>query len=255
MSLKNRDYSHSRVKDTASRDTLGSLWVTGADEKDLDPHLRTQPWEKGPKGSYSQHRPEVLSASLVMANWPKLASSDYGMPGPWLGKAVWYSRSKLGQKELSSPNLAVTTYWRFSCSGDCPCAHQGVGVTTWPWRLQAPHEERGTAHTLQGGSSPCHLIHTAQSLDYTLFFTLNDPYLCLTSIFITLATLKSNFNWHMKAYVFTINETSWWFDTCMHTCFCLNHVQHLYPPKYYSLILEETFQILSSGLLKYMVHF
>lgn len=51
MSPKNRDYSHSRVEDAASRDTLESLWVTGADEKDLASDSRTQPLGEGPGGS------------------------------------------------------------------------------------------------------------------------------------------------------------------------------------------------------------
>lgn len=76
MSPKNRDYSHSRVEDAASRDTLESLWVTGADEKDLASDSRTQPLGEGPGGSCYQHRPEVLSASIVMVSWPTLASSD-----------------------------------------------------------------------------------------------------------------------------------------------------------------------------------
>lgn len=41
---------HSRVEDAAPRDTLESLWVTGADEKDLDPDSRTQPLGEGSCG-------------------------------------------------------------------------------------------------------------------------------------------------------------------------------------------------------------
>lgn len=40
-------------EDAASRDTLESLWVTGADEKDLDPDSRSQSLGEGSYGKLS----------------------------------------------------------------------------------------------------------------------------------------------------------------------------------------------------------